>query len=386
MLKNRKILLCVCGGIAVYKCVELASMLVKGGAVVKTIMTESAMEFVSPLSFRTITKGSVSYKLFDNDAPIEHISLADWADLIVIAPATANIIGKIANGIADDLLTTTVMVARCTKLIVPAMNVNMWMNPIVQENLNRLKRFGMRVLEPDSGILACGIVGKGRMPMPEEIVYAVKASLYFKDDLKRKRMLVTVGGTVEQIDPMRYLGNYSSGNMGLSIARAAYLRGAEVTVVYGNITEKLPYYTTNIQALSAEEMYDVVLGMYHDFDIVVMCAAVADYTPESKSEQKIKKADDISISLKRTKDILFELGQSKKDRQVLIGFAAESENLIDNAKDKMVKKNLNMIIANDLKYAGKGESEIVVIKKVKRRCEKHTGDKFYLANRIMDVV
>jgi len=398
MLKEKKILLCVCGGIAVYKCVELASLLCKSGAIVKTIMTEAAMEFVTPLTFQSITKESVSFKQFNPDAKIEHISLAEWADLIVIAPATANIIGKIANGIADDLLTTTVMASKCPKLMVPAMNVNMWENPILQENINRLKRYGMVVLEPDSGMLACGVEGKGRLPAPDEIVYAVKVGLCSGDGetignrhyiwrwghrrYEGKKVLITVGGTVEKIDPMRYIGNASSGKMGLALARVAYLRGAEVTVIYGAISEKLPYYTTNLKVLSADDMYEAVMKIKDDFDIIIMCAAVADYKPESKSEQKIKKADDITISLKRTKDILFELGQKKKDGQVLIGFAAESENPVENAKEKMLKKNLDMIVANDLKYAGQDESEIMIIKKDGENM-KHTGDKLYLANVIL---
>ena len=393
MLKDKKILLCLCGGIAVYKCVDLASMLVKAGATVKTIMTESAMEFVTPLTFKSITKESVSYKMFNPEAPIEHISLADWADLIVIAPATANIIGKIANGIADDLLSTTVMAAKCPKLIVPAMNVNMWENPIVQENIGKLKRLERRqkeylVLEPDKGVLACGYEGKGRLPAVEEIVYAIKAALYVKTPRVQSsiKVLVTAGASVERIDPMRHITNVSSGKMGLALARVAYLRGAEVTIIHSSISEKLPYYTHNIEALSAQEMYAEVMKVYKDFDIIIMCAAVADYTPESPSKHKIKKKDDMAISLIRTKDILLELGKSKRAEQVLIGFAAESENLIENAKEKLIKKNLDVIVANDLSNAGKSDSEIFVLKKGSDSVEQYGGEKFLLANEIFDSV
>jgi len=393
MLKDKKILLCLCGGIAVYKCVDLASMLVKAGATVKTVMTESAMEFVTPLTFKSITKESVSYKMFNPEAPIEHISLADWADLIVIAPATANIIGKIANGIADDLLSTTVMAAKCPKLIVPAMNVNMWENPIVQENIDKLKRLERRqkeylVLEPDKGVLACGYEGKGRLPAVEEIVYAIKAALYVKTPRVQSsiKVLVTAGASVERIDPMRHITNVSSGKMGLALARVAYLRGAEVTIIHSSISEKLPYYTHNIEALSAQEMYAEVMKVYKDFDIIIMCAAVADYTPESPSKHKIKKKDDMAISLIRTKDILLELGKSKRAEQVLIGFAAESENLIENAKEKLIKKNLDVIVANDLSNAGKSDSEIFVLKKGSDSVEQYGGEKFLLANEIFDSV
>ena len=383
---GKKILLCLCGGIAVYKCVELASLLVKEGATVKTVMTRSAMEFVTPLTFQSITKETVSHKLFSPEAPIEHISLSDWADIIVIVPATANVISKIANGIADDLLTTTVMASKCPKLIVPAMNVKMYENPILQENIEKLKRFDFKILEPETGHLACGYEGKGRMPEVDEILYAIKTYMFHELDLKGLSMLITAGASIEKIDPMRYITNVSSGKMGLSLARAAFLRGANVTLIYSSVSEKLPYFTNNIKALSAEVMYEQVMEKFNGFDIVISCAAVADFTPKYPSLEKIKKAGDIALELARTKDILYELG-SKKDKQFLIGFAAESENLFENATKKLEKKNLDMIVANDLKTAGKDYSEIMILKKGIKEKDlmiKHQGDKFYLAHKILD--
>ncbi|MCL2064942.1 MAG: bifunctional phosphopantothenoylcysteine decarboxylase/phosphopantothenate--cysteine ligase CoaBC [Candidatus Cloacimonetes bacterium] len=385
MLDNKKILFCLCGGIAVYKCVELASQMVKEGAIIKTIMTKSAMEFVTPLTFQSITKNTVSYKLFNHEANIEHISLADWADIIVIVPATANIIGKIANGIADDLITTTVMASSCPKLIVPAMNVNMYENPILQENINKLKSFDFMFLEPEIGRLACGYEGKGRMPAIDEIIYALKVYLHHQADLKGKSFLVTAGASIEKIDPMRYITNISSGKMGFALARAAYLRGGQVTLIYSSVAEKLPYYVKSIQALSAKEMHDQVLRLFPDFDCVISCAAVADFTPQNPSPVKIKKSENLTIELVRTIDILKEMGE-KKDKQYLIGFAAESENILKNAHQKLENKNLNMIVANDLKMAGKTDSEIFIIKKNQNEDSsiQYQGDKFFLANKILD--
>ena len=382
MLREKKILLCVTGGIAIYKSLDLASMLVKVGAVVKTIMTKSAMELVTPLSFKSITHETVSYKMFDTDAPIHHISLSDWADLVVVAPATANTISKLACGIADDLLTTTILACKAPKLIVPAMNVNMWENPIFQDNLDKLKRYGFRVLEPEVGRLACGVVGKGRMPAPTEIMYAIRSVLLNKTNLNDKKILITAGATVEHIDPMRYITNVSSGKMGLSLARAAALCGADVTIVHGKVSETLPYYTHNIQALSAQDMYHEVMKISDDFDIIIMCAAVADYTPETPSSQKLKKHTNLTLNLIRTNDILAELGKKKK--QILIGFAAESENLIKNARQKLINKNLDMIITNDIRNAGENDTEVVILKASDTVEIQVRGDKFEVAMRIFD--
>ena len=383
MIKDKKILLCVTGGIAAYKSIDLASSLVKSGAIVKTIMTHSALEFITPLSFRSITKHSVSFDLFDTHAPIEHISLSDWADIIVISPATANIIGKIANGIGDDLLTTTVMASTCPKLIIPAMNVNMYENPIVQENMQKLNNAGYMILTPDVGLLACGKEGIGRMPSPVEILYAIKTYLVYGRDLLGKKVLVTAGASRERIDPMRYISNLSSGKTGLSIARAAALRGAEVTVIHSRVHEPLPYYTNNISTYSANDMQNEVLKISENFNIIIMCAAVADFTILEPALQKIKKKEDISITLTQTKDILLELGKRKDSKQFLIGFAAETENIRENARHKMINKNLDMIVANDISVAGLPESHIMIFSKGKQLPAEHSGDKFYLAHVIL---
>ena len=385
MLKDKKILLCLTGGIAIYKSLELASMLVKEGAIVKTIMTKSALEFISPMTIQTITKQSVSYKMFDHDAHIEHISLADWADLLVIAPATANIIGKIANGIADDLLSTTIMATKCPILIVPSMNGNMYENPIVRKNIDYLKEIGYYFLEPELGRLACGYDGKGRMPAPSEIYFAIKTFLYHSSDLSGKKILITAGATIEKIDPVRCITNFSSGKMGLALARAAHFRGADVTLIHASVSETLPSYTSNIKALSADEMFKNVMDISKDFDIVIMCAAVSDYKPKMTSIQKIKKGESLTLELEKTVDILLELGKNKPSKQYLVGFAAESENLKENAKEKLEKKNLDMVIANDIKVIGKDESEIMIIKRDGKEISEN-GDKFYLAHKILDVI
>jgi phosphopantothenoylcysteine decarboxylase/phosphopantothenate--cysteine ligase len=392
MLKNKNILLCLCGGIAVYKCVALASKLTKAGAVVKTVMTNNAMEFVSPLTFKSITKQSVSYKLFNNDAPIEHISLAEWADIFVIVPATANIIGKIANGIADDLLTTTVMATRSPVLIIPAMNSNMLNNAIVQENIEKLKRYKYSFLEPDTGNLACDITAdnsqnqhnKGRLPNISEIIYAIKTKLYYNNDLQDKKVLITVGACIEKIDQMRYISNFSSGKMGVSLARAIYLRGANVSIIHADIKVKLPYYVKAIQALSAEEMYKNVVKQANKNDIIIMTAAVSDYKPENEIMHKIKKGNDLELSLKETTDILHYLGKNKK-KHYLVGFAAETENIIKNAREKLIKKNADMIIANSLNVAGNDETEVYIVKKNTKE-QKINGDKFFVSHKILDEI
>jgi phosphopantothenoylcysteine decarboxylase/phosphopantothenate--cysteine ligase len=390
MLTERKILLCVSGGIAAYKSVELASLLVKSGAVVKTIMTANALEFITPLTFQSITKQSVSFKQFNSDAPIEHISLSDWADLIVIAPATANIIGKIANGIADDLLSTTIIASTCPKLIVPVMNVNMWENPIVQQNIIKLKSLGYNILEPDTGRLACGIVGKGKMPAPIEILYALKTASLYQKDLQGKKILITVGATVEMVDTVRFISNLSTGKMGIALARAAYLRGADVTIVHANISVDLPYYTQNIRVFSANEMYDVVLNVLEKFDIVIATAAVSDFTPAEVSTKKIKKSDfepsekklskQFKLKLKQTEDILLKVGQLRSPYQFVIGFAAESEDLIKNATDKLKSKKAQMIVANHLSVAGSDNTNITILPSNKSA----SGEKFYIAHQILD--
>ena len=384
MLKDKKILLGITGGIAAYKAVDLASKLTKMGAEVKTVMTAHACEFVSPITFKSITHQPVITKMFDAESDIEHISLADWADLVVIAPSTANIIGKTASGIADDLLSTTIMATTAPVLFVPAMNIHMYENSIVQENITKLSNFGYFFMEPEFGILACGYEGKGRYPENEEIIYSIVTYLKYKKDLSGKNVLVTAGASREEIDPMRFITNHSTGKMGFALARAAHIRGANVKFIHSSISAKAPEYIDSLKAVSAEEMYNAVLKEYSNSDITFMTAAVADYTPAKPSKQKIKKSDDLNLELKRTKDILKELGEKKNRDQILIGFAAESENLKENALKKIKKKNLDFICANNLNVSGKDDTEILVLGEGKEI--KLIGSKFSVAHQIIDII
>jgi len=384
MLKDKNILLGITGGIAAYKAVDLASKLTKMGAEVKTIMTSHACEFVSPITFKSTTHQPVITKMFDAESDIEHISLADWADIVVIAPATANIIGKTAAGIADDLLSTTIMATTAPVLFVPAMNIHMYENPIVQENITKLSNLGYFFMEPEFGILACGYEGKGRYPENEEIVFHIATYLKYKKDLSGRNVLVTAGASREEIDPMRFITNHSTGKMGLALARAAHIRGANVIFIYSSISVKTPEYLNCTKAISAEKMYDTVLKAYSDSDITFMTAAVADYTPAKPSKQKIKKSNDLSIELKRTKDILKELGEKKTGDQILVGFAAESENLKENALQKIEKKNLDFICANNLNVSGKEDTEILGLGEGTEI--KLIGNKFSVAHQIIDTI
>jgi len=384
MLKDKKILLGITGGIAAYKAVDLASKLTKMGAEVKTIMTAHACEFVSPITFKSITHQSVLTKMFDVNADIEHISLADWADLVVIAPATANIIGKTASGIADDLLSTTIMATTTPVLFVPAMNIHMYENPIVQENIVKLSNLGYFFMEPEYGMLACGYEGKGRYPENEEIVFHIVTYLKYKKDLLGKNILITAGASREKIDPMRFITNYSTGRMGLALARAAYIRGAKIKFIHSLLGVKAPEYLNSIKAISAKEMYNSVLKDFPESDVTFMTAAVADYTPIKSSKQKIKKSDNLNLELKRTKDILKELGEKKTSNQILVGFAAESENIKENALQKIEKKNLDIICANNLNVSGKDDTEILVLGEGKEI--KLIGNKFSIAHQIIDIV
>ncbi|MBT3756525.1 MAG: bifunctional phosphopantothenoylcysteine decarboxylase/phosphopantothenate--cysteine ligase CoaBC [Candidatus Cloacimonetes bacterium] len=383
MLKDKKILLGITGGIAAYKAVDLASKLTKMGAEVKTIMTSHACEFVSPITFKSITHQPVITKMFDVEADIEHISLADWADFVVLAPATANIIGKTASGIADDLLSTTIMATTAPVLFVPAMNIHMYENPIVQENITKLTNYGYFFMEPEFGILACGYEGKGRYPRNEEIIFHIGTYLKYKKDLAGRNVLITAGANREQIDPMRFITNHSSGKMGLALARAAHIRGANVKFIHASISEYIPEYLNSVQAISAEDMHDVILEEYTDFKITFMTAAVADYTPVNSSKQKIKKSDELNLELKRTKDILKELGEIKNSKQILVGFAAESENLKQNALKKIKKKNLDFICANNLSVSGKNDTEILVLGDGME--VKLNGNKFSVAHQVLDI-
>ncbi len=384
MLKGKKILLGVTGGIAAYKAVELASKLTKRGAKVKTILTASATRLISPLTFKSITHQTVSTEMFDLNSEIEHITLADWADIVVIAPATANIIGKTAAGIADDLLSTTIMATTAPVFFVPAMNVHMYSNKVLQANIRKLSELNFYFMEPDSGKLACGYEGKGRLPETDEIIYYIETYLNYSRDLTDFDFLITAGACRENIDPMRFLTNHSSGRMGLALARAAHIRGAAVKLICGFIEEKIPEYINAVHTETAEEMYQAVIAEAAEHQVIIKTAAVSDYTPESVSSRKIKKSGTLELKLKRTKDILKKLGENKTKEQLLVGFAAESEDLEQNARHKMEEKNLDLIVANNLSVAGKNETELLIIGK--DFTEKFQGHKFTAAHKILDLI
>ena len=355
MLKGKKIVLGVSGGIAVYKAVELLRLLIKAEADVQVIMTRNAQEFVMPLTFQTLSGNPVHTELFSlyQEREIGHISLADRADLFILAPATANLIGKIAQGLADDLLTTSVMATKAPVLIVPAMNSNMYKNPFYQRNEKILAENGYHVLEPATGFLACGWEGQGKLPDPE-VIFEAAVSVLSPKDLVGCRILVTAGPTREEIDPVRYVSNYSSGKMGFAIAAAARQRGAQVVLVSGPSTLTVPSGVRCVPVCSAQEMHDAVFEQIEDVDVVIKAAAVADYRPAEHSVQKMKKTTDtLILQLEKTPDILAELGQRKEER-ILIGFAAETERLLAHAAEKLQKKNLDLIVANDITRPGAG--------------------------------
>ncbi|MCM3594355.1 bifunctional phosphopantothenoylcysteine decarboxylase/phosphopantothenate--cysteine ligase CoaBC [Metabacillus idriensis] len=369
-MKGKKILLCVSGGIAVYKAAALTSKIIQAGAEIKVIMTNSAREFVNPLTFQALSRNDVYFDTFDekNPAVISHIDLADWADLVVVAPATANTIGKLANGIADDMLTTTLLATTAPVWIAPAMNVHMYDNPAVQKNILTLSQYGYQYIEPSEGYLACGYVGKGRLEEPEKIVSLIEGFFSDKDlkTLKGKNVMITAGPTREKVDPVRYFTNHSSGKMGYAIAEAAYQMGAEVTLISGPVSIAPPSGVTVVKVESAEEMHHEVLNRFSEMDIVIKSAAVADYRPRIVSDQKMKKQDgSLTIEMERTKDILKDLGE-RKENQILIGFAAETENVEEYALRKLQKKNLDMIVANNVTLTGAGfgtDTNIVTIYK-----------------------
>ena len=356
-LKNKTVLLGITGSIAAYKTASLASALKKLNADVHVLMTKNATNFINPITFETLTGNKCLVDTFDRnfEFSVEHVSLAKKADIVMIAPASANVIGKLANGIADDMLTTTIMACKCPKYIAPAMNTNMFENPVLQDNLKRLEGYGWTVISPATGYLACGDTGTGKMPEPEILLQYILREISRDKDMKGKKVLVTAGPTQEAVDPVRYITNHSSGKMGYAIAEAAMQRGAEVTLVSGRTALEPPMFVEYVPVVSAEDMFNEVTSRSDDMDIIIKAAAVADYRPATVAQQKMKKKDEeLSIPLERTKDILKYLGEHKRKGQFLCGFSMETENMIENSRAKLEKKNLDMIAANSLRVEGAG--------------------------------
>lgn len=391
MLKGKTILLGISGGIAAYKTAYLASALVKLHASVEVIMTENATKFIAPLTFEQLTGNRVMVDTFDRNFThqVEHIALADRTDLVIIAPATANVCAKLAHGLADDMLTTTVLACTCPKLIAPSMNTNMFENPITQDNLKTLASYGFNVISPASGRLACGAVGAGKLPEPDTLLQHILKEIAFPHDLSGKKVLVTAGPTREALDPVRYLSNHSSGKMGYAIAKSAMLRGADVTLVSGPTSIEKPPFVNVIDVVSAEDMFNAVKSDYSDCDYIFKAAAVADYTPETFSDNKIKKKDsDLSIPVKRTKDILGWLGEHRSHEQVICGFSMETKDLMENSTAKLKKKNADMICANNLKTSGAGfgtDTNVITVITANGNTELPLMSKEDAAMRIIDI-
>ena len=389
---KKNVVLGVSGGIAVYKALEITSLLIKKNINVNVIMTENATKFVTPLSFQSLSQNVVTCDTFQEPKvwEIQHISLAEKADVLLVAPATANIIGKVANGIADDMLSTTIMATKGKVIFAPAMNTNMYENPILQDNIRKLKSFGYEFIEPAEGRLACGSIGKGKLEKPEIIVDKVLMELNEKKDLKGKKVIVTAGPTIAPIDPVRFITNRSSGKMGYAIAKEARNRGANVTLVTGPSSQEVPNGVELVKVSTNEEMRKEVLDRFDDVDIVVKSAAVADYKPKTYSTQKIKKSqDDFALELTKDNDILKELG-SLKNKQILVGFAAESQNLRENALGKLEKKNLDYIVANDITSSDTGfaseDNKVIIISKDKEEIDLDKMSKEKIAENLFDII
>ncbi len=395
MLKGKTIVLGVAGGIAAFKAASLASLLTKAGANVHVIMTESAQKFITPLTFQSLTKRPVHLDTFTEPDPSElaHIALADKADLIVVAPTTANVIGKVANGIADDMLTTTIMATTAPVLFALAMNVNMYNNPIVQDNVSYLREKGYQFAEPNEGYLACGWTGKGRLMEPEEIAASIESFFTERDkprDLAGVRLLVTAGRNAEPIDPVRYVTNRSTGKMGYAIVEAALRRGALVTLVTGPSELAPPSGATTVQVQTGLEMYEAVMARVEEQDVIIGAAAVADYRPKLRHEQKLKKKEgNLLIEFERNPDILLEVGQRKRDDQLLVGFAAETENVLENARGKLMRKGADLFVANDVSQSGAGfgtDTNIVTLVDREAEIALPLLSKLEVADRILDHV
>ena len=392
MLKGKTAVLAVTGSIAAYKIANLARMLKKLGCNVQVLMTENATNFINPITFETLTSNRCFIDTFDRNFQysVEHVALAKQADVVMIAPADANVIGKIANGIADDMLTTTVMACPCRKLVAPAMNHNMYHNPIVQDNLKKLADYGYGIITPDTGMLANGDIGDGRMPDESVLLEHILREIACEKDLAGRRVLVTAGATREAIDPVRFITNHSSGKMGFAIARAAMLRGAEVTIVAAHTDVAPPMFCEVVPVVSAADMFEAVAQRAPESDIVIKAAAVSDYTPETTADSKLKKSDaDMSIPLKRTQDILKYLGANKRPGQFLCGFSMETDNVLENSRKKLASKNCDMICANSLRTAGAGfgtDTNVITLITEDSDTELPLMSKEEAAHRILDVI
>ena len=392
MLKGKNVVLAVTGSIAAYKIAGLASMLKKLNADVTVLMTKNATNFINPITFETLTGNKCLIDTFDRnfEYSVEHVSLAKRTDVVMVAPASANVIGKLANGIADDMLTTTVMACKSKKIIAPAMNTNMYENPIVQDNIKKLKKFGMEVITPADGYLACGDTGIGKMPSEEVLLSYILREIQCNKDMKGKRVLVTAGATREKIDPVRYITNHSTGKMGYAVARAAMLRGAEVTLITGRTNLAMPDFVRTIEVESAEEMYNAVMSNRSLADIIVKAAAVADYRPKNHAVNKIKKKDgEMTIELERTKDILKTLGENRRENQFICGFSMETENILENSMAKLDEKRIDMIVANSLKTEGAGfgtDTNIVTFITREETVEKPVMTKDKVADEILSYI
>jgi phosphopantothenoylcysteine decarboxylase/phosphopantothenate--cysteine ligase len=392
MLKGKTVVLGVTGSIAAYKIANLASMLKKLHCNVHVLMTRNATNFINPITFETLTANKCLIDTFDRNFQfnVEHVSIAKQADVVLVAPASANVIGKIAGGIADDMLTTTIMACTCKKLIAPAMNHNMFHNPIVQDNLQKLQRFGYEIIAPAKGYLACGDVGDGKMPDEQTLLDHIIREIAFEKDMVGKKVLVTAGATRESIDPVRFITNHSSGKMGFALAKAAMLRGAEVTVVAAHTDVAPPRFVEVIPVVSAADMFEAVTSRAGECDIIIKAAAVADYTPETVADSKMKKSDaDLTIPLKRTQDILKYLGSHKKEGQFLCGFSMETDNVLENSRKKLLSKNCNMICANSLRHEGAGfgvDTNVITLITKDSETELPQMSKEDAAHRIFDVI
>lgn len=392
MLAGKTVLLCVSGSIAAYKIAYLASALKKLKADVHVLMTRNATNFINPITFETLTGNKCLVDTFDRnfEFSVEHVSLAKAADVVLVAPASANVIAKLAHGLADDMLTTTVLACTCRKIISPAMNTRMFENPITQDNLKICEHYGMEVISPASGYLACGDTGAGKMPEPEVLLQYILKEVQYEKDLKGKKILVTAGPTREAIDPVRYITNHSTGKMGYAIAKTAALRGAEVTLVSGPAEVEPPMFVNFVPVVTAKDMFEAVTSRSDEMDAVIKAAAVADYRPKFVNTEKTKKKDgDMAIELERTDDILKWLGEHKKDSQFLCGFSMETEHMLENSRAKLKKKNLDMIVANNLKVAGAGfgtDTNVVTMIRENKEIELPIMSKEEVAGAILDEI